>query len=180
MTGTTRAVATLLAVAVAGALGWLSTQLGDGSTGRYWAIYGLLAAAGLVLALSQMRGVPRFSPSVFLLAFLPALIVVAWIAAYHQPNGNWARGHVLTWTADIGLAQFVVTMGGVLELLAVGLGAVLGFTLLGERVAVPATAAYDRRAADEPLSPDRQVVESRPRERMPLATTPAGRQAPEE
>jgi hypothetical protein len=180
MLGMTRATATLLGAAVAGLLAWLATRVSNGTTGGYWAFYGLLAGAGLALALSQLAGGwtkwgrPRISLPVLLLGFLPTLIVVGWLVAYHQPHGNWFRGHAVAWTADIGCTSFAVTMGAVLEVLAVGLGLVLGLTLdTAPRPATPAGPGHDRRAADEPLTPDRQVVESRPRERTPLVTTPA-------
>ena len=71
---------TLLAAGIAGLLAWLTTNIGDGTNGGYWAVYGILAGAGLVMALSQLiggwtkRGRPTFSPTVFLLAFVPTLI----------------------------------------------------------------------------------------------------------
>src|SRR5712691_13381247 len=80
--GPTRAVATLIGVAVAGFLIWLATQISDKTTGGYWAEYGIIAGAGLVLALSQLLGgwtkfgLPRLSASVLLLAFIPALVAV--------------------------------------------------------------------------------------------------------
>ena len=54
--GPTRAVATLIGVAVAGFLIWIATQISDKTTGGYWAEYGIVAGAGLVLALSQLLG----------------------------------------------------------------------------------------------------------------------------
>src|SRR4051794_912846 len=48
--GPTRAFATLLGVAVAGFLGWLTTRIGTGTNGNYWAEYGILAGAGLAIA----------------------------------------------------------------------------------------------------------------------------------
>ena len=56
MMGITRGVATLIGAAVAGFLIWLAAQMGDGSAGEYWATYGLIAAAGLTMALSQILG----------------------------------------------------------------------------------------------------------------------------
>jgi hypothetical protein len=52
MYGLTRGMITLLGAAAAGLLVWLATQIGDGSNGGYWAIYGLIAGAGLVMACS--------------------------------------------------------------------------------------------------------------------------------
>src|SRR5690242_10741333 len=54
--GPTRAIATLLAAALVGFLAWLTTMIGDGTTGGYWAVYGILAGAGLGMALSQLVG----------------------------------------------------------------------------------------------------------------------------
>ena len=54
--GPTRAIVTLLAAAVAGLLAWTTTTIGHNTTGGYWAVYGILAGAGLVMALSQLIG----------------------------------------------------------------------------------------------------------------------------
>src|SRR5438445_2892083 len=54
--GPTRAMATLIGVAGAGFLIWLATQISDKTTGGYWAEYGIIAGAGLALALSQLLG----------------------------------------------------------------------------------------------------------------------------
>jgi hypothetical protein len=50
MYGLTRGTITLLGAAGAGVLVWLATQVDDGSNGGYWAVYGLIAAAGVVIA----------------------------------------------------------------------------------------------------------------------------------
>ncbi len=84
MYGLTRATLTLIGVAVAGLLVWFATQVipdepSSASRGEYWAAMGLVAAAGLVIALSQLLGGwtkwgwPRISGNVFLLGFLPTL-----------------------------------------------------------------------------------------------------------
>jgi hypothetical protein len=77
MYGLTRATMTLIAAGVAGLLIWIATRINDHRTGGYWAVVGLIAGAGLVMALSQLLGgwtkweVPRLSASVFLLASIP-------------------------------------------------------------------------------------------------------------
>ena len=82
MYGLTRATVTLIASAIAGFLIWLATQIGQSSNGDYWAAYGVIAAAGLVMALSQLLGGwtkwgwPRISISVLLWAFIPVAIAV--------------------------------------------------------------------------------------------------------
>jgi hypothetical protein len=187
MLGMTRATATLLGVAVAGLLAWLSTQVADGTTGGYWAVYGIIAGAGLALALSQLAGGwtkwgrPRISLEVFLLAFIPTLIVVGWIVLFHQPHTNWFRSHVQSWSGDIGLMSFIQTMGGVLEMLAFGLGLVFGLTFdtTGPRAAMATGPALDRRAADEPLAADRDAAATPTRARTPIETTTVRGQPPE-
>ena len=56
MYGLTRATTTLIAAGVAGLLVWIATQISDSSNGGFWAVYGLIAGAGLVMALSQLLG----------------------------------------------------------------------------------------------------------------------------
>ncbi len=56
MIGTVRGVFTVVGAGVAGLLIWISTQIGEGTTGGYWAVYGLVAGAGLTMALAQLFG----------------------------------------------------------------------------------------------------------------------------
>src|SRR5205809_7324061 len=96
MYGLARGPITLLAAGVAGFLVWLATRINDHTTGGYWAVYAIIGGAGLVLAASQIVGRPMrpmLSPSVVLFAFVPALIVVGWIAVAGQPHGSTTRGH---------------------------------------------------------------------------------------
>jgi hypothetical protein len=139
MYGLTRATITLIGAAVAGLLIWTSTQIGRTtsgfySNGGYWEILGLIAAAGLVMALSQLLGGwtkwgwPRLAPSVFLLAFIPVLVVVAWIGVYDQPGGNWFRSHIQSWTGDIHVRGLVHDLSQFLPVLAFGAGLVFGYS----------------------------------------------------
>ena len=169
--GPTRALMTLLGVGVAGLLAWLTTTMSDASTGGYWAVYGILAGAGLVMALSQLLGGwtkwgrPSFSPTVFVLGFVPTLIAIGWIFLFHQPHSTLGRGHVMNWSNDIGIDGFVKDMGGdLLTMLGFGLGLVFGlcFDTVGGRqraAAVPAEPAMRRapeRDAHGPLARERQ------------------------
>ena len=92
MYGLTRATTTLIAAGVAGLLIWIATQISDSSNGGFWAVYGLIAGAGLIMALSQLLGgwtkwgMPRLSAGVFLLAFVPVAIAGLWIVIAAQPN----------------------------------------------------------------------------------------------
>jgi hypothetical protein len=127
---------TLLAAGVAGFLIWAATQINDHKTSGYWAVYAILAGAGLIFAASQfMGGVAgggraAISPSVLLFAFVPALIVVGWIVVAGQPHGNSPRSQVLTWSSDLGVGGIVRDLVEYVGVLAFGLGAMLGLTLV--------------------------------------------------
>jgi hypothetical protein len=159
MNGVSRAVATLGGAAIAGVLLWAAAHIGRHSTGGYWAAYGVVAGAGLVFALSQLRG-RRGNPRAMLaLAFLPVLIVVGWVLVAMQPHDDWLRAHVLVWSGDLGIRHVVELVGVWLGVLAFGVGYTLGRSL---EPAPPATVAvaptYDHAAADEPLAAERHAV----------------------
>ena len=125
---------TLVGVAAAVVLIWTAAQIGDDSTADYWALYGLVAAAGLVMALSQLLGGwtkwgwPRVSGTVFLLGFLPALVVAGWVLGAGQPSENWLQQHVVDWSDDLGIGGVVedlLDLAGPLAFLA---GLTFGFT----------------------------------------------------
>jgi hypothetical protein len=168
-----RAVATLAAVGIAGVLLWAATYFERGETYGYWAAYGIVAAAGLVVALAQIRGRSGNPPLMFLLVFVPTLIAAGWVIVAMQPHGNWFRDHVLSWSGDIGIGDLVHDLGTWLGVLAFGIGYTLGLVLepapapveTVEEQAVMAPGAYDRgaydrRAADEPTSAERREVVS--------------------
>jgi hypothetical protein len=130
MTGVARGVATLLGAVCAGALIWIATRVDGGSTWRYWAVLGLLAVGGLLVALGTQVGRadmarPVESAAPFVIAFLPVLVVFAWIAGAAQPHGNWWRSHVTSWSGDIGIGHLVSDLGGYVNVMAFGLGVVL-------------------------------------------------------
>ena len=154
MKGLTRGAATLLGVAVAGFLIWYGASAlpaeGDATRGEFWWAVALIAAAGLVIALSQLLGGwtkwgwPHISGNVFLLGFLPALIAGGWAVAAAEPGEHWLGRHVRDWTDDIGLEGLVGDLAKVWPALAFGVGLVLGLTLdtTGRRTEpVPAPAA---------------------------------------
>jgi len=140
---------------------YFATYFERGETYGYWAAYGVVAAAGLVIGLAQMRGRTGNPPLMFLLAFLPVLVAAGWVLIAMQPHGNWFRGHVLSWSSDIGISDVVHDLGTWLGVLAFGIGYTLGLTLepapapVEEVVAPP---AYDRTAADEPVAAERREV----------------------
>jgi hypothetical protein len=156
MYGLTRGTVTLLGAAVAGLLVWLATQVNDKSTGGYWAVYGLIAAAGLVMALSQLvggwtkGGLPRLAINVFLLAFIPTLIAAGWVIVAHQPHPNWFRNHVLSWSSDISILGLVRDLVEYVSVLAFGIGLILGFSFDTAAPAQHGAFGRRRRAAAVP------------------------------
>jgi hypothetical protein len=167
MYGLTRASMTLIAAGVVGFLIWIATTINDQATGGYWAVCGLIAGAGLVMAVSQLLGgwtkwgVPRLSATVFFVAFIPVLIAAGWVVVSHQPGGNWASHHVLSWSSDIHIRGLVNDLANYVSVLAFGIGLVFGYSFdtTGPRqralvvdghqdVVTPA----DQRTSDEPLT----------------------------
>jgi len=162
MYGLTRATLTLIGAAAAGALLWLATtalpaNVSDASLGGYWAAFGLVALGGLVMALSQLLGGwtkwgwPRVSSHVFLVAFLPTLVVGGWMLAAHEPANYWLGRHVRSWSGDIGIDGLVDAFGLMLPAIAFGIGLVFGLTFdtTGPRIPrkfkpVPAAGAQPR------------------------------------
>jgi hypothetical protein len=182
MYGLTRATTTLLAAAVAGFLLWLASQFSNHHEGGYWAIMGVLAGAGLVMALSQLLGgwtkwgMPRLSASVFLFAFVPVAIVCLWVIVAGEPHNAWLHRHVLAWSSDIHVRGVVNDVMRYIPVLAFGTGLVFGFSfdttgpaarrpVTGRRGVAPASAPVeDRTAADEPVTAERRAV---PADRTP-------------
>ena len=156
MYGLTRGALTLIGAAVAGFLLWLGADIvsddGSLSAEEHWSTAGLVAAAGLTMALSQLLGgwtkwgFPRVSGNVFLIAFLPVLITGSWILAAAEPGEHWLGGHVRDWSEDIGIDGLVGDLTIMVPAVAFAIGLVFGFTFdttgprARERTAVPADA----------------------------------------
>jgi hypothetical protein len=139
MYGLTRGAMTLVGVAVAGFLIWLGadalpSDAQETAQGEFWWAAGLIAAAGLVMALSQLLGGwtkwgwPRISVNVLLLGFLPALIVGGWVVAVGEPGDHWLGSHVRNWSDDIGVESVVGDLLKVWPALAFGVGLTFGLT----------------------------------------------------
>jgi hypothetical protein len=166
MIGTVRGVFTVAGAGIAGLLVWISTQIGEGTTGGYWAVYGLLAGAGLTMALAQLFGgwtkwgLPRISAGVFLIGFLPVLVCAGWVLLAGQPDANWFQRHMVKWSGDVGISGLVDDLREYLAVLAFGLGLTLGFTFdtTGPTVVQPAPAPLpprvEPRVVDEPPEPE--------------------------
>jgi hypothetical protein len=134
MYGLTRATTTLIAAGAAGLLIWIATQISNDHVGGYWARIGLVAGAGLLMALSQLLGGwtkwgwPHLSIPVFLTAFVPVAIVSLWVILAGEPGSGWFHNHVMAWTRDIHLSGLVTDFLYYIPVLAFGTGLVFGFS----------------------------------------------------
>jgi hypothetical protein len=138
MQGLTRGAMTLFGVVVAGFLIWWGASAlpgeGDATIGEFWWAAALIAAAGLIMALSQLLGGwtkwgwPRVSGNVFLLGFLPALIAGGWVVLAAEPGNHWLGSHVRDWSDDIGLENLVGDLIKVWPAVAFGIGLTFGLT----------------------------------------------------
>jgi hypothetical protein len=130
----TRGLTIALAAGVAGLLLWVATLVGVQTVTRFWEAMGIVAAAGLVLALAGVIGGwtkghrVRLSPSTFLLAFIPTLICVGWILMATQPGSGWHEGRIVSWSHSLGIFGLVHSLGLWHGVLAFGFGLVLGMT----------------------------------------------------
>jgi len=188
MIGVTRGISTLAGAALAGVLLWFATQIGTETSGDYWATYGLIAAAGLTMALSQILGGwtkwgwPRFSIGVFTLGFLPVLVAGGWILLARQP-ADWMN--TSNWSRDLGIFGAVADVGNILPAIAFGIGLVFGLSFdtsgpqrevvehdLRRDATVPVASTRsdvrDTRASDAPATADRGAYAD------PPATVPVG------
>jgi hypothetical protein len=158
MYGLTRATTTLVFSAAAGLLIWLATQISNDQVGGYWARVGLVAGAGLLMALSQLLGGwtkwgwPRLSIAVFITAFIPVAIVSLWIVLAGEPGSGWFHNHVMSWSRDIHVSGLVTDFLYYIPVLAFGSGLVFGFS-------------FDTTG---PVVRDRDVVVERDREAVPV------------
>ena len=181
----------LVGAAIAGFLLWLATQLDGTDVAGYWTLMGLAAAAGLVLALSQIAGgwtkwgAPRITGGAFLLGFLPALIVGGWVLLASQPEGAWMQSTTADWADQLALSGALEALSPVLPAVALALGLLFGYTLdtTGSRiVAAPAPANdtarplddrddvyeerhVERRMEDEPVTAERDTAYAHDRDR---------------
>jgi hypothetical protein len=175
MIGTVRGVFTVVGAGAAGLLIWVSTQIGEGTTGGYWAVYGLLAGAGLTMALSQLFGGwtkwgwPKVSIGVFLIGFLPALVAAGWVLLSGQPQANWFQSHITAWSGHLAIGGLVSDLREYLGVLSFGLGLIFGFTF---DTSGP-TAPPFRRRVPERVEEPRPAVETlpEPEVRAPTPTT---------
>ena len=158
MYGLTRATTTLVFSAGAGLLIWFATQISNDNTSGYWARVGLVAGAGLLMALSQLLGGwtkwgwPRLSIAVLITAFIPVAIVSLWIILAGEPGSSWFHNHVMSWSRGIHVSGLVTDFLYYIPVLAFGTGLVFGFS-------------FDTTG---PVVRDRDVIVDRDREAAPV------------
>src|SRR5947209_13431448 len=134
MYGLTRATTTLIAAAAGGLLIWIGTQIGDTSRGGFWAVYGLIAGAGLLMALAQLLGGwtkwgwPTLSVPFLLIAFVPIAVASLWIVFAAEPGHGWVHRHVLAWSGDIHIRGLVNDLKEYVAVFAFGIGLTFGYS----------------------------------------------------
>jgi len=173
MNGWTRALTTLLAAGAGGFLLWLAAQWDMHTTGGYWAAMGVVAGCGLLLGAAQLRGSGGNPPAMFLVGLLPVLVCAGWVLVYDQPQANWFRNHVTSWSSNIGILDVVRDVATWNGVLAFGIGLVFACALepavLGRRreVVAPEPAYETRRplpmerpVADEPTAAEREEADT--------------------
>jgi len=176
-----RGLTTALFAGVAGGLVWVAgAYYGTGSVKHFWISMGIIAGAGLVMALSQLVGgwtkfgAPRFSAGMFMFGFLPVLVCVGWVLLATQPNGGWQHHHITSWSASAGILHLVRDVAPFNAVLAFGFGLVFGYCFDTTPAVRPADdeVVVDRRrlgrrpamepaVADEPLTAERTTVMTR-------------------
>lgn len=182
MYGLTRATITLIAAAVAGLLVWFATQINDKTVGGFWAVYGLIAGAGLVMALSQLLGGwtkwgwPRLAITFLLTAFVPIAFVSMWIILAAEPGNGWFHRHVVAWSSDIHIQGLVNDLKEYVAVFAFGIGLVFGYSFDTSGPAVRGRAATVGRTTETAPSNGRRRLLGR---RRPATTTTDGRASDE-
>ena len=157
MTASSRAFTTLVAAAIGGFGLWLVAHFDQGETGEYWAAMGVIAGAGLLFGIAQLRGRGGNPPAMFLVAFLPVLIAGGWVLLATEPHANWFRSHVRAWSGDMGIMDVVHYVGLQAGVVAFAIGLTFGlswepFGLFRRR----RTTVVDETAADLPTVAERR------------------------
>jgi hypothetical protein len=121
---------------------------------------------------------------VFLVGFLPTLVVGGWMLAAHEPGNYWLGRHVRSWSGDIGIDGLVDSLGLMIPAIAFGIGLVFGlaFDTTGPRIPrkmkpVPAAGAQPR--PHQTTDPNGRVGEEDRRVRLGDEDAPEAQPAPE-
>ncbi len=117
---------TLVAALAAGVLLWFAPHFHRWTTGGYWGVIALMTVAGVLVGISQLHGRDANPSASFVLVFVPVLIAAGWVILATQPQPDWVRNHILSWSSDMGIGHAVHNLGEHVAVLAFGLGIVFG------------------------------------------------------
>jgi hypothetical protein len=137
MNGINRGLFALAAAAAVGALLWTTSFFDSGDPDEFWAVMGLIAGAGIafevLLTIGTVNGRGRawLHAGSFLIGFVPAAIVGAWVLLATQPAGGWQQERLASWSDDIGVGGFVTDIGLFSGVIAFGLGVLLAWSIKG-------------------------------------------------
>lgn len=197
--GIVRALFTLAGVAGAGLLLWLAQLFNLDEASGFWVAAGIVAAAGLALGLSQLFGGwtkwgwPTMSPMMFLLAFIPTLVVGGILLLAWQPDGGEGQEFANDVISTLGVGGLVDALEPFMWVVPLVIGLVFSFTfdttgprtrivdtdgtVLRERVvthdreAVPDEDVHDYRGDDSRRDDGSVAEELRERDRLQATRT---------
>lgn len=197
--GIVRALFTLAGVAGAGLLLWLAQLFNLDEASGFWVAAGIVAAAGLALGLSQLFGGwtkwgwPTMSPMMFLLAFIPTLVVGGILLLAWQPDGGEGQEFANDVISTLGVGGLVDALEPFMWVVPLVIGLVFSFTfdttgprtrivdtdgtVLRDRVvthdrdAVPDEDVHDYRGDDDRRDDGSVAEELRERDRLQATRT---------
>ena len=132
--GIVRALFTLAGVAGAGLLLWLAQLFNLDEASGFWVAAGIVAAAGMALGLSQLFGGwtkwgwPTMSPMMFLLAFIPTLVVGGILLLAWQPDGGEGQEFANDVISTLGVGGLVDALEPFMWVVPLVIGLVFSFT----------------------------------------------------
>lgn len=132
--GLIRALFTLAGVAGAGLLLWLAQLFNLDEASGFWVAAGIVAAAGVALGLSQLFGGwtkwgwPTMSPMMFLLAFIPTLVVGGILLLAWQPDGGGGQEFANDVISTLGVTGLVDALEPFMWVVPLVIGLVFSFT----------------------------------------------------
>ena len=197
--GIVRALFTLAGVAGAGLLLWLAQLFHLDEASGFWVAAGIVAAAGVALGLSQLFGGwtkwgwPTMSPMMFLLAFIPTLVVGGILLLAWQPDGGGGQEFANDVISTLGVGGLVDALEPFMWVVPLVIGLVFSFTfdttgprtrivdtdgtVLRDRVvthdrdAVPDEDVHDYRGDDDRRDDGSVAEELRERDRLQATRT---------
>ena len=132
--GLIRALFTLAGVAGAGLLLWLAQLFNLDEASGFWIAAAIVAAAGVALGLSQLFGGwtkwgwPTMSPMMFLLAFIPTLVVGGILLLAWQPDGGDGQEFANDVISTLGVTGLADALEPFMWVVPLVIGLVFAFT----------------------------------------------------